>query len=153
MMKISRRTAGAGNRQGIILSTIHGAKGQEYDRVYIDSDIAASLSRPGATPAGESGDEANIAYVAFTRAIREIYLPVEFKEILTPVWQAAIKRYEPIQNSKISHARQSGRVRKIFSGFSGKSSSPLKTKAKAPQPQTNARLSLKRRWPASPNGG
>jgi len=37
----------------------------------------------------EFGDEANIAYVAFTRAIRELYLPQDFKNILTPEWQAA----------------------------------------------------------------
>ena len=62
MMKISKNTTESQDGPGIILSTVHGAKGQEYDRVYIDPDIAASLSRPEALLNGASGDEANIAY-------------------------------------------------------------------------------------------
>jgi hypothetical protein len=36
---------------------------------------AASLSIPGGPSANQFGDEANIAYLAFTRAIRDPYLP------------------------------------------------------------------------------
>jgi hypothetical protein len=43
------------------------------------------------------GDEANIAYVGFTRAIRELHLPRDFKTILTPKWQETIERYELAQ--------------------------------------------------------
>jgi len=80
----------------LLLSTVHGAKGREYDRVYIDPDIAASLSRPEALLTGAFGDEANIAYVGFTRAIRDLHLPRDFKTILTPEWQETIERYEPV---------------------------------------------------------
>ena len=54
---------------------VHAANGQEYARVYIDHDVAASLSRPGGVSANQFGDEANIGYVAFTRAMRDLYLP------------------------------------------------------------------------------
>ena len=54
---------------------VHAAKGHEYDRVHIDRDVAASLSRPGGASANQFGDETNIGYVAFTRAMRDLYLP------------------------------------------------------------------------------
>jgi superfamily I DNA/RNA helicase len=73
-------------RCSLLLCAIHGAKGQEYDRVYIDPDIAASLSRPETLLVSALGDEANIAYVGFTRVIRELHLPRDFKSILTPEW-------------------------------------------------------------------
>ncbi|MBC8461080.1 MAG: ATP-binding domain-containing protein, partial [Deltaproteobacteria bacterium] len=133
IMKISKSTAETTNGPGIILSTVHGSKGQEYDRVYIDPDIAASLSRPEALLTHAFGDEANIAYVAFTRAIRDIYLPPDFKEVLTPAWQAAMKRYEPPQAPKISHAPQSKRSRTEFRAFSGTRSGP--STPKAPEPK------------------
>jgi hypothetical protein len=40
-----------------------------------------------------SGDKANIAYVGFTRAVRELHLPRDFKTILSPEWQETIERY------------------------------------------------------------
>ncbi|MEW6663585.1 MAG: UvrD-helicase domain-containing protein [Thermodesulfobacteriota bacterium] len=100
MMRISKNSTENQNAPGIILSTVHGAKGQEYDRVYIDRDIAASLSRPEGLLTGAFGDEANIAYVGFTRAIRELHLHRDFKTILSPGWQEAIERYEPAQISR-----------------------------------------------------
>ena len=61
MMKISKNSTENQNGPGIILSTMHGARGREYDRVYINPDLAASPSRPGGPAAGESGVEADIA--------------------------------------------------------------------------------------------
>ncbi len=72
MMKISKTTIKTRNGSGIILSTVHEAKGQEYDRVYINPDVAAFLSRPGEASANVFGSKANIAYMAFTRAIRDL---------------------------------------------------------------------------------
>jgi hypothetical protein len=69
---------------------------QVYDRVYIDPDVAASLSRPEDILTRAFGNEANIAYMGFTRAIRELYLPRDFKTILTPEWQETI---EPTKSS------------------------------------------------------
>ena len=133
MMKISKTAAETSNGQDIILSTVHGAKGQEYGRVYIDPDVAASLSRPGGSSASELGDEANIAYVGFTRATRELYLPPGFKGILTSEWKATIRQYEPIQSPKASHAHRNRHVRGVFRGFSDTQSGQLTTEA--PQPQ------------------
>ena len=48
MMKVSKSMAETLNAQGIILSTVHRAKGQEYHRVYIDPDVAASFLEPQA---------------------------------------------------------------------------------------------------------
>jgi superfamily I DNA/RNA helicase len=95
MMDIKKSANGDKDDPAVILSTVHGAKGREYDRVYIDADIAAALSRPEALLANALGDEANIAYVGFTRAIRELHLPPDFKNILTLTWQTGIRRYEP----------------------------------------------------------
>jgi len=109
IMKISKSTAETPNGPGIILSTVHGAKGQEYDRVHIDADIAASLSRPEALATQTFGDEANITYVGFTRAIRCLHLPPDFKEILTPEWQTTLKRYEPPPPPRIAYGPRSTR--------------------------------------------
>ncbi len=117
MMRVSKSMAQTPHGPGIVLSTVHGAKEQEYDRVYIHPGLAASLSTPGGPSASELGDEANVAYVAFTRAIRELYIPHNFKDILTPEWQAVIKRYEPIQGSRTSHAPQPKHVRRASRGF------------------------------------
>ncbi len=103
------------------------ARGQEYDRVYIDPDLAAALSRTPGLQALEFGDEANIAYVAFTRAIRELYLPRDFKDILTPEWQAAIKRYEPVLSPRTSKAPQLKHVRRASRGFLDTRSSQFMT--------------------------
>jgi F-box protein 18 (helicase) len=113
MMKISKNTTENQDGPGIILSTVHGAKGQEYDRVYIDPDIAASLSRLEDLLTNAFGDEANIAYVGFTRAIRELHLPRDFKTILTPEWQESVKQYEPVQVFRRSKSSSTPRKKAI----------------------------------------
>jgi len=132
IMKISKSTAENQNGPGIILSTVHGSKGQEYDSVYIDPDITASLSKPEALLTHAFGDEANIAYVAFTRASQDLYLPPDFKDILTPAWQAAMKQYEPSPPPKISHAPHPKHSRTEFRAFSGTRSGPPTPKAPEP---------------------
>jgi superfamily I DNA/RNA helicase len=96
MMNITKAANEDQNGHAVILSTVHGAKGREYDRVCIDADIAASLSRPEVLLADAFGDEVNIAYVGFTRAIRELHVPPDFKTILTTQWQTGIRSYEPV---------------------------------------------------------
>ena len=133
MMKISKKSGENKNAPGIILSTVHGAKGQEYDRVYVDPDIAASLSRQETLSTKAFGDEANIAYVAFTRAIGELYLPQDFKGLLTSQWQGAMKRYEMVQDPKTYPTPQQKRVRRV-NGFSGRRSSQLMNETPKPKP-------------------
>lgn len=83
----------------ITLTTVHGAKGQEYDDVYIDRDISAALSKSESPLNRTFNDDANIAYVAFTRAIQSLYLHQDFATILTPEWQAAVRQYKPAARS------------------------------------------------------
>ena len=117
MMNISKKSEEKQSGPGIILSTVHGAKGQQYDRVYVDPDIAASLS---ILKGLSTKDEANIAYVAFTRAIKGLYLPQDFKGILTSEWQAAMKQYEPAQSPKTYHAPHQKREPRTFRGFTNR---------------------------------
>jgi F-box protein, helicase, 18 len=153
IMKISKSTAENPNGPSIILSTVHGAKGQEYDRVYIDPDIAASLSRPEALATHAFGDEANIAYVAFTRAIQRLYLPQDFKDILTPEWQTALKRYEPPAPPKIAHSPRSKPLRTELRGFSVARSVPSKPKPPEPKPLRKKRFKLNDRVKTSHGTG
>jgi len=111
-----------------------GAKGQEYDRVYIDPDIAASLSRPEALLTNAFGDEANIAYVGFTRAIRELHLPRDFKTILTPEWQEVIERYELVQVAKTPKFLHVNRKRASRPGLPGTRYGEFTIEADLPKP-------------------
>lgn len=134
MMRISKRSGGEGGEgPGIILSTVHGAKGREFDRVIIDADLSASLSKSGGPPVRELGDEANVAYVGFTRAVRELRLPQEFKNILTPEWQTAVKRYEELQSPKAAGTSLDGCAAWGFRPFSKARFRPSTTGA--PQPK------------------
>lgn len=120
---------------------LHGAKGQEYDRIYIAADIAASLSRPEALVTPTFGDEANIAYLAFTRAIRQPYLPPDFKDILTPEWQAALERFEP-PPPKIAHAPRPKPARTELRAHSATRSTPSPAKAPEPNPLSKKRFKV-----------
>lgn len=111
MMRISKSNS-AHTGPSVILSTVHGAKGQEYDRVYIAPDIADALSRKDTSAHPLPGDETNIAYVAFTRAIGALHLPAEFKDILTPRWQNALDRFEPVKKATASRGSKARRSQK-----------------------------------------
>ena len=81
----------------VILSTVHKAKGREWDRVYVWNDFPNLLSEPkrGAKKdLHEIIEEQNILYVALTRARRELILPLFVEEAIkekrkgrTPVFQ------------------------------------------------------------------
>ncbi len=140
MMRISKRSGEGGEGPGIMLSTVHGAKGREFHRVAIDADLSVSLSRNGGPPVKPSGDEANVAYVGFTRAIRELSLPEDFKNVLTPEWQTAVKRYEEPQRPEAVIASQGGGAVKGFRPFS-KPGLRLSTNG-APQPKAPRKKSF-----------
>jgi F-box protein, helicase, 18 len=81
-----------GDREGITLSTVHSAKGQQYREVYVHQDIADSLQRAWS---GEgSAEDINVAYVAVTRPTQRIHLFEGFKKILTPAWQQMMERLD-----------------------------------------------------------
>lgn len=134
MMRESKSTVENQKGPGIILSTVHGAKGQEYERVYIDPDLAASFTKNAGLSVNEFGDDANIAYVAFTRAIQELYLPRDFKDILTSEWQKAIRRHEPVQIPRTSKAPKTRSSRRAFRRSSGTRYAQLTAEATQPPP-------------------
>jgi len=75
------------DRNGIILSTIHAAKGQEYETVIIDDDVISRLEGPNSNGALNYIEEINVAYVGITRATTILYLPVGFKRLFSKEWQ------------------------------------------------------------------
>jgi F-box protein 18 (helicase) len=88
------------SQEGIILSTIHSAKGQEYHQVYIDADMAENLDVVVKNELSHVTDEINIAYVGFTRAMQRLYLPHELQTVLTPKWNTLLEGYQPSSKKK-----------------------------------------------------
>ncbi|GAK58923.1 putative DNA helicase [Candidatus Vecturithrix granuli] len=80
-------------KKGVILSTIHSAKGQEYDQVYIDADMAENLDVVMKNDLEGMTDEINVAYVGFTRAKHHLHLPLEIQSVLTPRWNKYLEQY------------------------------------------------------------
>jgi len=75
------------DRNGIILSTIHAAKGQEYETVIIDDDVISRLEGPISNGALNYIEEINVAYVGITRAKKILYLPAGLKRLFSKEWQ------------------------------------------------------------------
>jgi superfamily I DNA/RNA helicase len=75
------------SRDAVTLSTIHAAKGQEYENVIIDEDVISKLE--GADGGGESNntEEINVVYVGITRAREGLYLPAGMKRLFNKQWQ------------------------------------------------------------------
>lgn len=65
------------NYNGVVLSTVHKAKGLEFPRVLLYNDFKYEMIATGTTPASIFIDEANILYVATTRAKERLYLTSE----------------------------------------------------------------------------
>lgn len=79
-------------RQGVTLSTVHSAKGQQYRVVYVHQDIADNLDRAWS---GEGNrEDINVAYVAVTRPSEKLCLYAGFKQILTSSWQQMMERLD-----------------------------------------------------------
>jgi len=80
--------------------------------------------------------------VGFTRAIRHLYLPPDFKDILTPEWQTALKQYEPPPPPKIAHASRPKPSRTELRRFSVPQRAPSKPKAPEPKPPPKKRFKV-----------
>lgn len=91
MSAVNRNRNESAGTEGIVLSTVHASKGQEYERVCIDSDIAGMLGAGDKLDETQYAEEVNIAYVGFTRAIGQLYLPESFESVLTPAWRDYLK--------------------------------------------------------------
>lgn len=100
MAELTKERQAAKPQEGIILSTIHSAKGQEYDQVYIDADMAENLDVVVKNELSHVTDEVNVAYVGFTRAMQHLYLPPEFQTVLTPKWNTLLEGYQTSSKKK-----------------------------------------------------
>lgn len=73
------------SRPAVVLSTVHKAKGLEWDRVFILE--SSFVARPG----GSASEESNIRYVAITRAKSELYLVGATKTTERPTDAPSVK--------------------------------------------------------------
>jgi F-box protein, helicase, 18 len=111
MADLSRsRNTGKG-QDGVTLSTIHTAKGQEYDEVYLDSDIAENLSAATQNESRLYEEEVNIAYVGITRAVKRLHLAPAFQTLLTERWKDRVRGYPGGSTAKAG--KSSGTFKKI----------------------------------------
>jgi superfamily I DNA/RNA helicase len=98
MAGVNKHKSEDGDSHVVILSTIHASKGQEYENVHIDSDVADMLDSAEKLEQGQYDEEVNIAYVGFTRAIKQLCLSKSFERILTPIWQNFLKGHRSPQS-------------------------------------------------------
>lgn len=80
---------------GVTVTTIHGAKGLEWDCVFCPAFEQASI--PGTTKSADVQEERRLAFVAFTRARRK--LVVSYASQRPPPWSKT-GRLEPTQPSQ-----------------------------------------------------
>lgn len=114
------RNRNAIDRQdGVILSTIHSAKGQEYDEVTIDSDIADNLAAASQNGFRQYDEEVNVAYVGFTRAAKRLYLPSVLQTLLTDKWKNRLGAYLGRSSSRTT--KSTGNTEELFQSSSRKS--------------------------------
>lgn len=71
----------------VTLSTIHAAKGHEYENVIIDEDIISRLDGSNNSSISDRIEEINVAYVGITRSKTCLYLPSGMKHLFTKQWQ------------------------------------------------------------------
>lgn len=71
--RLERLFSDEGDRPQVVLSSVHKAKGLEWDRVFlIRSTFQAPRRQPGAPDPRQEREERNIRYVAITRARRDL---------------------------------------------------------------------------------
>jgi len=76
----------------IILSTIHAAKGEEYEHVFIHEDIQRKFEEADQEPIDE---EVNVMYVAMTRAIETLHLPPSIRTAINIPWGQLVSATPP----------------------------------------------------------
>ncbi|MCX5853823.1 MAG: AAA family ATPase [Deltaproteobacteria bacterium] len=86
-LKRCREKRDSQDRGAVILSTIHAAKGQEYETVIIDEDVISRLEGSNSNGSCNYLEEINVAYVGITRAKKNLYLPAGMKRLFTKEWQ------------------------------------------------------------------
>lgn len=88
-----------GSRPAVVFSSVHKAKGLEWDRVFLLSKTFNRKSKGGPTKPSEASEEQNIYYVALTRAKKHLVLCAESpKNVPTVVVAEAKTGTEQTQN-------------------------------------------------------
>jgi|GEM_PF-4358521 len=82
-----------------------------------------------------------------------LYLPPDFKDILTPEWQTAIKRYQPPLPPKVSHSLRPKPSRTELRRFSATRHTPSPTKPPEPKASRKKRLKVNDRVKTSHGTG
>lgn len=102
MNGMSRKDTGETDPHRVVLSTIHASKGQEYARVFIDPDVADTLTATEKLNGVKFKEEANVAYVGFTRAAEHLFLPTSFQDLLSDRWKDFLQGFT--STKKVSRA-------------------------------------------------
>jgi hypothetical protein len=100
------RERGEGREESITLSTIHAAKGQEYDNVVLDEDVISNLG--GFEGVSRREEEINAVYVGMTRTKKNLYLPVAMKTLFDDAWQRYAEGIPAVQAGRGVRARRAG---------------------------------------------
>jgi len=93
------------DRTAIILSTIHAAKGQEYDHVVIDDDVIPRLDVSNNKVEYNYFEEVNIVYVGMTRVKQNLYLPAGMKKLFNDEWQYYANRIPVVIHQRMDKKR------------------------------------------------
>jgi DNA helicase-2/ATP-dependent DNA helicase PcrA len=72
--EFQRRVAKLRQQEPITTSTIHGAKGREWDRVFVVGMVDGAIPDYRSIKRGETEEERRLLYVAITRAKERVYL-------------------------------------------------------------------------------
>jgi len=86
ILEAEESAKGISFKDAVTLSTVHTAKGAEFERVYLHEDLVSSLGRELKDPENPHDDEVNIFYVGMTRAARELHLPDELRDEVKLDW-------------------------------------------------------------------
>jgi superfamily I DNA/RNA helicase len=88
-------------RDAVTLSTIHAAKGQEYENVIIDEDVVSRLEGANGSGPSNNTEEINVVYVGITRAQKRLYLPSGMKRLFNKQWQDYTRNIPVISENDI----------------------------------------------------
>lgn len=105
MAALRKEQQQSGIKEGVILSTIHSAKGQEYEHVYIDADMAENLDYVLSNDLETACDEVNVTYVGVTRVMDRLHLPPEFQTMLSPRWKNFLRQAQRQRRSRTGKPR------------------------------------------------
>ena len=142
VFELSERTRNQGeapDAPDFVLSTIHSAKGQEYQQVYIDPDLAENLDTVFENELQFETDELNVAYVGFTRAIRKLYLPYEMQSLLSPKWGKLLRECQAGKDDR-GKTPASGQRRKATDNDFPRQAFPKPQKRRKRRPRPGERI-------------